>query len=258
MIHKGVLLATALVVNSHNNHDYTVRALIDPGSEVSLILESVQRRIGLTTSAISASISGMGDQETASTNKVAHITLRHRNQKTINLEALLLKKLTADLPSQKLDMVNLSQFSDLQLADHSFYKSRKIEMVFGADIYPIILTNGIKKYNNGRLIAQATIFGWILSGECPTQTISSNFVSYYTELNLEDRIKKFWEVEEISVPSIVSDEERYCEEIYQKTTVRNTDGRYVVNLPFVEAYPREVSLGNSHSIALSNNNFEKF
>lgn len=50
---------------------------------------------------------------------------------------------------------------------------------------------------------------------------------------------------------MISDEDRYCEQLFQTTTHRDSSGRYVVSLPFKQEFPSEINLGNSRDIALS-------
>ncbi|XP_073956419.1 uncharacterized protein [Choristoneura fumiferana] len=68
---------------------------------------------------------------------------------------------------------------------------------------------------------------------------------------VDQLLKSFWEME--AEPSykqkILSAEEQRCEEIYQSTTARDEDGRYIVKLPFRDPQPACVN-GNSREIAL--------
>lgn len=49
----------------------------------------------------------------------------------------------------------------------------------------------------------------------------------------------------------MSDDDSYCEMLYQKTTFRNHNGRFVVSLPFRRDLNPENSLGNTRNAALS-------
>lgn len=63
---------------------------------------------------------------------------------------------------------------------------------------------------------------------------------------LEERIERFWTIEEIEEKKHYTDEEIICEKHFRQTTKRNEDGRYVVSLPQKE----NVNLGESFQIAL--------
>jgi hypothetical protein len=62
---------------------------------------------------------------------------------------------------------------------------------------------------------------------------------------LDGQLKRFWEQEEICTP-IMTPEEHSCEEYFNATTIRTTEGRYVVRLPLNS---QESSLGDSYEIA---------
>ncbi|XP_073841451.1 uncharacterized protein [Musca autumnalis] len=102
-------------------------------------------------------------------------------------------------------------------------------------------------------MAQETVFGWILTGPVPNQTISSfsTRVSYFCEISVDKEISRFWEVENIPSKQILSKSDRFCEDLYQKSTTRNEEGRYVVSLPFKEEYSPLTSLGYSRNSAMS-------
>nr|CAI5827413.1 unnamed protein product [Callosobruchus analis] len=52
-----------------------------------------------------------------------------------------------------------------------------------------------------------------------------------TSIELHKLLTKFWEIEEQDTPEIWSEEETSCERIFQETTTRDSDGRFVVTLP---------------------------
>ncbi|XP_012275500.1 uncharacterized protein LOC105697081 [Orussus abietinus] len=71
-------------------------------------------------------------------------------------------------------------------------------------------------------------------------------VTYLT--NLQFDLTKFWEIEEGPTKPHFSSEEIACEKHFQKHATRNTDGRYVVALPFREEH---INLGESRARALT-------
>ncbi|XP_073831675.1 uncharacterized protein [Musca autumnalis] len=62
---------------------------------------------------------------------------------------------------------------------------------------------------------------------------------------MDKLLEKFWKLEEPPKISEYSPEEEYCEDVYQKTTRRLSDGRYVVSLPFKPQYENGKGLGLS-------------
>jgi len=68
---------------------------------------------------------------------------------------------------------------------------------------------------------------------------------------LNESIKAFWEIETVEDNIPVSDELSYCDEHFQKTHYRNSERRYVVQLPFrPNIAPDNISLSDSKSLAV--------
>ncbi|XP_062556829.1 uncharacterized protein LOC134221656 [Armigeres subalbatus] len=98
--------------------------------------------------------------------------------------------------------------------------------------------------------ATADGFGWVVSGRIFGNTIDvSNTITYScSTIELRELVTKFWELESCNSSSTLSVEETICEEHFEKTTVRDTEKRFVITLPKRE---NVVSwLGDSKAIAL--------
>ncbi|XP_017462861.1 PREDICTED: uncharacterized protein LOC108356254, partial [Rhagoletis zephyria] len=146
--------------------------------------------------------------------------------------------------------INLEEIKRLRLADPNCFTPNKIDMVIGSDLIPRILRQGLQQNISRSLIAQNMIFGWILSG--PIQERISTFTTQVTEPqeeSLNSLLKKFWEQEEVAVTQPRSSEEDFCEDLYRRTTIRQTDGRYIVKLPIKPELPDIMTLGHSRLAA---------
>ncbi|XP_045537342.1 uncharacterized protein LOC106718523 [Papilio machaon] len=66
--------------------------------------------------------------------------------------------------------------------------------------------------------------------------------------NLDDMLKSLWEIDTTSKRKLTQDEQ-ICEELFQNTTSRSSNGRYIVQLPFKTDKPKSME-GNSREIAL--------
>lgn len=74
--------------------------------------------------------------------------------------------------------------------------------------------------------------------------------SMHSQIDDNELLKRFWEIESDSFKSkIITEEEQRCEEFYSQTTQRDSTGRYIVRLPFREDNPQCI-YGNSKNIAL--------
>lgn len=124
----------------------------------------------------------------------------------------------------------------------------------GADAYPEIIQDGLLRGPAGAPIAQSTVFGWILSGMTsqagsnPTNCIQSHIVSLHTCIEIDSRLKTFWELESPPNKSnFYTDEEQKCEIHFLSHHRKALDGRYIVRLPMRE----NVKLGESRNNAIN-------
>ncbi|XP_049886624.1 uncharacterized protein LOC126381137 [Pectinophora gossypiella] len=112
-------------------------------------------------------------------------------------------------------------------------------MLLGVNIYTEILMSGVLRGEPGSPIAQQTQLGWIISGGASKQNNPHGIVTMHLSVALDTMLQKFWEDE--SLPSeehyTLTDLETRAEKIYEKTVERDTDGRYVVALPFMSEKP---------------------
>nr|XP_022911183.1 uncharacterized protein LOC111422213 [Onthophagus taurus] len=252
-VHTPVLLATALVgVTSHLGERRIVRALIDQGSEVSFISEGLVQQLKLPRHSKTIPISGIGSQQTSISHGSVQIQLfsRINESYTFTEDALILSKLTAYLPQRNTVPLDFD-LSDILLADPDFTSSKKIDLILGVGFYSKIIQTGIRKNHDGSLMAQQTSLGWILSGSLSSSPEELKAYGFQCSIDYEflDLMQRFWKQEEnlCNLPPCLSPEEVKCEEHFAKTYSRNSNGRFIVRLPFSKS-PQE--LGNSYTSAL--------
>nr|CAI5856921.1 unnamed protein product [Callosobruchus analis] len=126
-------------------------------------------------------------------------------------------------------------------------------MLIGADLFYDLLCIGQTKLGPGMPILQRTRLGWIVSGCIPNDAVSCNRKSYCNfsvnnEVNsdVQQQLTRFWEIEELGGAPALSYEEKMCEQHFDKTTVRNDDGRFMVSIPFKDDVNK---LGDSRVLA---------
>lgn len=249
-VEKKVLLATAWVNIISFGSYYKVRALIDPCSDESFISNKVQKLLKLHTSPISAEISGLGGETLSRSYKMASFVIVPLNNRDIslNVQALVVPRVTGKIPTHTFSPLNIDKIPSLNYADPHFYESGEIDLLLGGDLYPLILRNGVKHGIFETLVAQETIFGWIITGPTPSSSTQIVSMAHMTKVSIDDQLTKFWELEEISQKKFLSEEDKKCEEIYRSSTIRNSEGRYIVCLPFKD---KNDSIGSNRRIALS-------
>ncbi|XP_046602602.1 uncharacterized protein LOC107219039 [Neodiprion lecontei] len=233
----SVLLATARirVADRFGNLHHT-RALIDQGSDTSMITERLTQRLHITRTKASIAVCGVGGVQTATAKGKVElkVTACHKDT-TIVTTALILPKLTLYGNNVEASRREWSHIKGLDLADPDFEASDPIDVLLGADIYAQIMDTGLRKGGRNQPIVQKTIFGWILSGTTSASNASTNTtVSHHcsTKDSLSSMVRRFWEQEELpnAPPSLTSDE-RICEETYATGHSRAPEGRYIVRLP---------------------------
>ncbi|XP_045501426.1 uncharacterized protein LOC123698718 [Colias croceus] len=249
-----VVLATAIIkAYSRNGVKHIVRALLDQGSQASFISEKTVQLLGLPRIPINGLVSGLGEGLARSKYLVSlFIESYHNPSTTIQVNAHVLSSLTTHIPSHRLHTPSWPDVHNLTLADPSYNIPGKIDVLLGADIYSEILLNGVLKNSQG-LVAQETTLGWILSGKLPqsSERLTNRSITMHVQERSDELLKKFFEMEAEpdSIERKLSPSEIKCEELYDATTTRNSDGRFVVKLPFTSDDP-QCMYGNSKDIAV--------
>ncbi|KAM0727865.1 hypothetical protein ACS0PU_005334 [Formica fusca] len=160
-----VLLATARVrVADKFGVQHTVRALVDQGSEVSLVAESLAQRLELTRAPTSTSIVGVGGRSTAARGQVELALTPLRDGPPLQASAFVLDRLTPHNGGLRADRHSWRHVDDLELADPDFFAADPVELLLGADGCAGILQPGLRRGGPQQPVAQRTTLGWILSG----------------------------------------------------------------------------------------------
>ncbi|XP_047993587.1 uncharacterized protein LOC125232020 [Leguminivora glycinivorella] len=254
------LLATAVVRARawEKEESHLIRALIDPGSEVSFVSSATVQLLGLKQTPAKVSVTGLRGQLITVLKSIVQITISSRSDtnSAIEVTAFVVDKVTSNQPSTKVSITSWPELQTVELADPEYHTPNKIDMLLGAKVYARIIQPGLFKSPQETTVAQKTSLGWILCGETGLQAnVSCKLVSLHTQV--DQLLRSFWELE--SEPSnkqrILTPEEQRCEEIYEATTTRDEAGRYVVRLPFRDQQPtcvdggsREIALRRFHSL----------
>jgi len=225
------LLAIAqIIVTSFNSHTAKVRALIDQGSEVSLITKRIVQQLNIIRHHSSISLVGIGAQASNKIRGMVNFALKPHFDSLfkINVTAYVLNRLTTSIPSIQIHNA-WPYLNDLQLADPQFNSPGKIEIILGADIYSQIIEEGLIRGPLKAPTAQCTTLGWIVF-DSTNSKISQNLRSFQVTVTQDfyQLMKRFWKLEEVPTrhnQSLTSDEQA-CEDHFKSTYSRNKQGRY--------------------------------
>ncbi|XP_057339370.1 uncharacterized protein LOC130676878 [Microplitis mediator] len=198
-------------------------------------------------------ILGIGAAKAGHTRGCATLTLRsYHSDQSLTVKAHILSGLTAQLPSDQVLDTDLAQYSHLTLADPEFGTPGPTDVILGADYYGQVITGEIIKCKSPGLLAQNTIFGWILIGPVQARLNKPlrihHAVSNHHDQDLQDLLTRFWLQEEVSSTQLrsLTPEEEACEAHFRDTHTRDSSGRYIVRLPLISD-PQQ--LGNSYTAA---------
>ncbi|XP_075163178.1 uncharacterized protein LOC142235804 [Haematobia irritans] len=249
---ETILLRTALVQIEHRGELFTIRALIDSGSQRTFLSEKIRNRLQIPYRKSRFEIGGIGGvTQIADKECELHLYAQKHNVR-FSINAIILPKVTRKLPAVSFQVSDHSALLSLDLADPDFNISSNIDLILGNDSERFVNLDGIKKNVYGFASAYNTIFGWVLSGPMPTEAIhafTTKVVPCESDA-LSDVLRKFWEIEEIPSHPEISDSDKFCQDLYATTTTRDADGRYVVRLPFKREFPETLYLGSSRFISL--------
>lgn len=238
-----ILLATAIInVQGIDGNYHQMRALIDQGSQLSLISEKAAQILSIPRQKCKGVVSGVGIKESNCKGQININCTSTDSSYSFSTDVLIMKQLIRNLPNYTFKKPSWEYLEHINLADPDFNISRPVDILLGAEVYSNIILEGICRSKQTMPIAQQTRLGWILCGS--VTTLQCNVV-----LNNIERIEKFWEIEDIMEDSIASSEDFQCIKFYQETTRRREDGRYEVRLPMTTNFEQELGISKPKAIA---------
>ncbi|ENN74037.1 hypothetical protein YQE_09362, partial [Dendroctonus ponderosae] len=214
-----VLLPTAIgQIMDSTGKLYKIRILLDSGSQSNFIKSSLCKKLKLPVQSINASISGLA-QASSLVHSKCDVEV-HANQSPFKLQlffCLVLDEITGSVPGIR------------TLPSKS---PNDIDLLLGASTLFNILCIGQVCLGSNLPVLQKNRFGWVVSGPVGYQQDSRVQCHLSCTEELPDQLNKFWELEHYPSTKALSSEEKACESHYLQNTKRNSDGRFVVSIPF--------------------------
>ncbi|XP_065086854.1 uncharacterized protein LOC135708681 [Ochlerotatus camptorhynchus] len=251
----NVLLLTATInVIDKFGRSHTCRAVLDCASHTSYITADLCKKLGLSTTELDFEYGGIAESH-GHANRGALVTFASRCSDYRNVvPCIILERLTSELPLKPINIADWPIPGSIPLADPQFHHPGKISILLGNKLFFQLLEPGnIKLGSDDCLpVLQNTKLGWVVSGgykNCdnqPRTNAPSCLLTASTD-PLSDQLRKFWELEEYTNTSPhFNEEEIRCEEHFTKHTIRDSSGKFIVRLPYLES---PTSLGKSREIA---------
>ncbi|XP_076549257.1 uncharacterized protein LOC117612080 [Osmia lignaria lignaria] len=161
----------------------------------------------------------------------------------------MIPKIASLIPDQQIDRSNIKIPKNLNLADPEFHRPAPIDLLLGSGTALSLVSVGqinLSPPDGPDLYLQKTRLGWVIGGS-PPKPIKSRIVSCNATTALQHDLARFWEIEEGPQLQLLSESDKFCEKHFQQHVKRNSDGRYVVALPFND---KLLLLGESRARAL--------
>ena len=257
------LMTTAQVLLiGPRGQEIKARALIDSGAGLSLVSHRVAQTLGLPLAPSKLQLSGVQGATCKPARFLTNLIISplHNRQKKIQCTPAVVQVVTADLPPEKVDPVTeLQHLMGLHLADENYNIPSRIDILLGADLAPQIMTKRmLRTGKDTEPMAQATEFGWVISGPATRShssqiTYSANHAHLQPEGSppLDNLLCQFWQTEESpgdEEPSLSQMEEQAELHYISNTIYSPTECRYEVTLP---KKPDMFPLGESRAQAAS-------
>ncbi|XP_055685665.1 uncharacterized protein LOC129791530 [Lutzomyia longipalpis] len=246
-----VLLATVMIrIVDSSGEQHLCRAILDCGSQVNMISARLCQLLHLKKKTVNLSIEGVGTSS-QSAQHVADVVVRPRmmtSSYSLPMTCIVMKRVTSDQPNWDTSSLNFQIPKHFQLADPNWQETHPIDLLIGGQFFCDIMTDDTHVLGPHHPVMKNTVFGWVLMGPCYVGHNDSQVVSCNTATmeSIDTGLRRFWELEEISVGSPRSLDQDKVEELYRATTTRDQDGRYVVLLPFKDNMEE---LGNNRASA---------
>ncbi|GFQ67895.1 integrase catalytic domain-containing protein, partial [Trichonephila clavata] len=138
------------------------------------------------------------------------------NEFVTDIEFLVVPKITDLTPSQQIDITNLQLPKGITLADPQFFEPSKIDI--------LLVTDSVQSGSN--------------KISCHLSVVDTR---------LDDTLRSFWEIEALPEKTLVDDELKYCMEHFNATHTRDSNGRYIVQMPIIKD---KIQLGSSKDLAV--------
>ncbi|XP_039968339.1 uncharacterized protein LOC120780121 isoform X2 [Bactrocera tryoni] len=246
--HGQVILATALVLVKDSTGAYKLgRALLDSCSQVNFMTDEFAQRLHLRREKYHIGIRSIGDSVT---NLKARTTTTIKSR-TSAFQLSLQFGITPHIayqPDAEIDTINWNLPANTTLADETFFKPRRIDLLLGTEAFFEALA--VVQINLGQNLPtlQKTLFGWVVSGRYQSKHCTpSKSCLLFREDSIDANMQRLWELETVDCkPNPISSDHRICERHFIATTHQDTTGRIIVRLPFKD---NPAALGASYDIA---------
>ncbi|XP_055632633.1 uncharacterized protein LOC129773104 [Toxorhynchites rutilus septentrionalis] len=232
-----VFLSTVVVIVVDTfGKEHLARALLDCASQANLMSEKLRQTLRLAGKKVNIEICGVDKATTRVKHSVTTDVRSRVHEVSLSIDFLVVNKVTRNLPSATVSIEHWEIPRNLELADPDFNRSCEVDIIIGAEHYYKFLKNG--RINLGDKLPSLieSDFGWVVSGMADIDTSNPTVICSATTMeSLDEKLERFWLIEDVHSPR-PSRNNQQCEEFYQTSTTRNSEGRYIVRYPKHEEF----------------------
>jgi len=155
---EEILLPTVQVlVMDYYGQLVAIRALMDSGSQITIISENCAQRLKLKRNGDRMELNGIGGGTTKSRGRVSIIMMSEKDPTfKLTAQAVIIPKLIKHLPTKNL-CLRTNDWKMMHLADPDFGRPGRVDMIIGSHNYGSLIKERIRR--QGSITAQETVFG---------------------------------------------------------------------------------------------------
>lgn len=214
------VFATALVkVKDKFGSNHLLRVFIDMGSGGAFISERAAQILCLPRKSDNKQLTGVNDTPLGKSTNSVRIQVESvvDNSFKFTIDTNVLRSIIQPRKFSKNLVSNWNHLKDIELADPEFVNPSHIDLLFGVDIYGLIIKNGIRKGLIHEPVAQNSHLGWLVLGATSN---NNTFSVQVNSISIENQLQKLWENEEVLVKPIMTEEHSKCVEHFENTHTR--------------------------------------
>lgn len=222
-IHESqVLLSTAILnISGHDGQLHKIRVLLDNGSTSSFITESLQKQLQIPSYSTATTVQGLNNQSSQITER-CDITISSLTNSGYNADVncFIVPQITQIVPSARINCKPFTIPPHIHLADPIFHVPPEVQVLLGADLFWEVLSHNTMPLGKGKPTLVETKLGWLVSGSVPIshakkQTYNTVHCHFTNNIELEEKLNKFFELESVSTTQQVRTKgESECEAIF--------------------------------------------
>ena len=232
---QGLLVTAVTQVKGKDGNLHLCRSFLDSGSTSNFISESFLNQLGLKRRQSNVEVIGLAATNVGTARGLVNLTIYPHFDQSVSyaIEALVISKVTQNLPEVRQHPANYPHLKNLKLADPNWHLPAPVDILLGSEIFWDIMGSNKIKGRDGAPVGVESTLGWLVTGSVKSPTnLHKVEVHLCSEISLENQLKQFWELETIESKKLLNPNETQCEAHFNSTYQRNENGAFVVSLPF--------------------------